>query len=50
MNGGMGTFGVITELLMQMTKPTYTTLTTVEQPDTNMMKDIQDLLKVCVCV
>jgi len=47
MNGGMGVYGVITELLMQMTKPTYTTLITVEQSDANMFKDVQKLLKVC---
>ena len=48
MNGGLGTFGVITELLMQMTKPTYTTLTTVEKSDKDMVKDVQELLKVGV--
>lgn len=46
MNGGLGVYGVITELLMQMTKPTYTTLITVEQSDANMFKDVQKLLKV----
>jgi hypothetical protein len=46
MNGGLGVYGVITELLMQMTPLGYTTLTTVEYKDINMHKDLQKLLKV----
>lgn len=46
MNGGLGVYGVMTEFLMQMTPLSYTTLTTVEQKDTNMHKDLQGLLKV----
>lgn len=46
MAGSLGVFGVVTELLMQMTPPTYTTLTTIEQKDTNLFKDVQNLVKV----
>jgi hypothetical protein len=46
MNGGLGVFGVMTEFLMQMTPPTYTTLTTIEQKDSNMFADVQKLIKV----
>jgi hypothetical protein len=46
MNGGLGVFGVMTEFLMQLTPLTYTTLTTIEQKDTNMFADVQKLIKV----
>lgn len=45
MVGGLGVFGVVTELLMQMTPPTATTLVTVEGDDKNMFADVQRLLK-----
>lgn len=38
-------FGVVTELLMQMTPPTATTLVTIEADDKNMFADVQRLLK-----
>lgn len=45
MNGGLGVYGVITELLIQLTPPTYTALTTIELPDTNMLSDVKQMLK-----
>lgn len=45
MNGGLGVYGVMTEFLMQMTPPSYTTLITSELPDTNMLADVQKMLK-----
>jgi FAD/FMN-containing dehydrogenase len=45
MNGGLGTLGVITELLMQMTPPSSTTLVTIEGSDKNLYADVQRLLK-----
>lgn len=50
MNGGLGVFGVMTEFLMQMTPPTFTTLTTIEQKDTNMFTDVQKLVKEVCCL
>lgn len=46
-NGGLGVFGVITELLIQLTPPTNTQLITVQHKDAQMMADINNLLKVC---
>lgn len=46
MVGGLGVYGVITELLMQMTPLSYTTLTTVQKQDTNLFKDVNNMLKV----
>jgi hypothetical protein len=45
-NGGVGVFGVVTELLLQMTPPTNTQLITVVKEDKNMMEEINRLLKV----
>jgi FAD/FMN-containing dehydrogenase len=47
-NGGLGVFGVMTELLLQLTPPTVTQLITVVKNDTAMMEDINKLLKVGV--
>eukprot|EP00775_Hariotina_reticulata_P005676 gene5676-5914_t len=46
MVGSVGTYGVITEFLIQMTPPSATTLITVRKNDTNMLKDIEELLKI----
>lgn len=46
MVGGLGVYGVITELLMQMTPLSYTTLTTVQMQDKNLFKDVNNMLKV----
>lgn len=46
MNGGLGVFGVMTEFLIRMTPPTDTTLVTVRKNDTNMLADIEGLLKI----
>jgi len=46
MVGGLGVLGVMTEFVMQMTPKSATTLITVRRNDTNMMKDINELLKV----
>jgi FAD/FMN-containing dehydrogenase len=48
-NGGVGTFGVITELTIQMTPPTNTQLITVVKEDKDMMEEINKLLKVEQC-
>lgn len=45
-NGGLGVFGVMTELLIQLTPPTNTQLITVTKKDANMLADINNLLKV----
>ena len=45
-NGGLGVFGVMTELLIQMTPPTNTQLITVTNKDDKLMEDINKLLKV----
>lgn len=45
-NGGLGVFGVMTELLIQMTPPTNTQLITVTNKDDKLMADINRLLKV----
>lgn len=45
-NGGIGLFGVMTELLIQLTPPTLTELITVKLSDKNLMQDIERLLKV----
>ncbi|WIA09638.1 hypothetical protein OEZ85_009026 [Tetradesmus obliquus] len=45
-NGGLGMFGVITELLMQLTPPTNTELITVVKNDKDMMAEINRLLKI----
>lgn len=45
MVGGLGVYGVITELLMQMTPLSYTTLTTIQTKDTNMFRDVNNMLK-----
>jgi hypothetical protein len=45
-NGGLGLFGVITELLLQLTPPTLTELITVAKDDKDMMNEINRLLKV----
>jgi FAD/FMN-containing dehydrogenase len=47
-NGGVGVFGVVTELLLQMTPPTNTQLITVVKEDKNMMEEINRLLKVSI--
>lgn len=47
-NGGLGVFGVMTELLIQLTPPTNTQLITVTNKDTKLMADINNLLKVGV--
>ncbi|KAF8060339.1 GULLO1 [Scenedesmus sp. PABB004] len=46
MVGGLGTFGVVTELLLQMTAPTATQLITVRKSDKDMLASINELLKV----
>jgi FAD/FMN-containing dehydrogenase len=46
LNGGLGVFGVMTELLLQLTPPSNTQLITVTKNDTNMMQEINKLLKV----
>jgi FAD/FMN-containing dehydrogenase len=46
MVGSVGSFGIITELLVQMTPPSATTLITVRKNDTDMLKDLEELLKV----
>lgn len=46
-NGGLGVFGVMTELLIQLTPTSNAELITVKQNDTNMMNNINGLLKVC---
>lgn len=46
--GSLGVFGVMTELLLQLTPTTYTELITVQQEDTDMAAKIEDLLKVSV--
>ncbi|WIA23842.1 hypothetical protein OEZ85_013501 [Tetradesmus obliquus] len=46
MVGGMGTYGVMTEFLMQMTPPSYTELITVKKSDKEMFKTINELLKI----
>eukprot|EP00775_Hariotina_reticulata_P007191 gene7191-7405_t len=46
MVGGLGVLGVMTEFVMQMTPKSATTLITVRRSDTNMMKDIEELLKI----
>jgi hypothetical protein len=46
-NGGLGVFGVMTELLIQLTPTSNAELITVKQNDTNMMDNINALLKVC---
>jgi hypothetical protein len=45
-NGGLGMFGIITELLVQLTPPTNTELITVVKNDNDMMNEINRLLKV----
>jgi FAD/FMN-containing dehydrogenase len=46
-NGGLGVFGVMTELLIQLTAPSNTQLITLTKKDTNMMAEkINNLLKV----
>lgn len=45
-NGGLGVFGVMTELLIQLTAPSNTQLITVTKKDTNIMAEINNLLKV----
>lgn len=45
-NGGLGMFGIMTELLIQLTPLTNTELITVMKKDTNMMEEINKLLKV----
>jgi FAD/FMN-containing dehydrogenase len=45
-NGGLGMFGVITELLVQLTPPTNTELITIVKSDKDMMNEINRLLKV----
>jgi FAD/FMN-containing dehydrogenase len=49
LNGGLGMFGVITELLLQLTPPTNTELITVVKSDKDMMNEINRLLKVRKC-
>lgn len=46
--GSVGVFGVVTEILVQMTPPTNTQLITVVKDDKKMMDKINALLKVCV--
>jgi FAD/FMN-containing dehydrogenase len=48
-NGGLGVFGIMTELLIQLTPPSNTQLITVTKKDTTMMAEINNLLKVSVC-
>lgn len=56
-NGGLGVFGVMTELLIQLTPTTDTRLSTVTNKDTDMTADINKMLKVvgavreggCIC-
>ncbi|WIA38074.1 hypothetical protein OEZ86_001443 [Tetradesmus obliquus] len=45
-NGGVGVFGVVTELLLQMTPPSNTQLITVMKDDKDMMGEINRLLKI----
>jgi hypothetical protein len=47
-NGGLGVFGIMTELLIQLTPPSNTQLISVVRKDANMMADINSLLKVRV--
>eukprot|EP00878_Enallax_costatus_P039822 GHUV01045739.1.p1 GENE.GHUV01045739.1~~GHUV01045739.1.p1 ORF type:complete len:480 (+),score=92.29 GHUV01045739.1:93-1532(+) len=46
MVGGIGVYGIMTEFLMQMTPPSYTTLITVRKSDKNMMQEINSLLQI----
>lgn len=52
-NGGLGVFGIMTELLIQLTPPSNTQLITITKNDTDLMTDINNLLKVtyagCTC-
>lgn len=45
-NGGLGIFGIMTELLIQLTPLSNTELITVMKKDKNMMEEINKLLKV----
>lgn len=44
--GGLGVFGVMTKLLLQLTRSTNAELMTVRQNDTDMAANIDALLKV----
>lgn len=49
--GGMGLIGLITELELQLTAPTHTKLITrYLSPDTNLVADIEKMLKVSAAV
>jgi hypothetical protein len=46
--GGLGVYGVITELVLQMTPASLTTLNTIDGDDANLYPDVQGIVKVRV--
>jgi len=50
MSGGLGACGVITELVLQMTPPSLTTINTIDNTDADLFADMRRILAVRACV